>query len=499
MTWIKTKVASLTLLILIVWGPLSAQQSRPTHHHHYKLVDLGTFGGPDGFLGGFTVPVNLRGVVTGCSDSAVLDPNFAIENPIFAGDGYIQIAYRWSDGIRSKLRTLDGGTNACTAWINDYGTMAGVSEIEEIDPLTGWRQIRAVLWDSRGTPLDLGTLGGYGSVAWAINNDGEVTGEAMNDIPDDFSDLGATQAHAFLWQKGVMQDLGTLGGPDSAPYAINQRGQVVGWSMTNSLNSISGLPNQDPFFWDGKKMIDLGSFGGTTALAVDLNDRGQVIGNAFLPGDEIRRAFLWPGRDGKMIKLPTLGGTLSEAKAINSAGDVTGAARLPGDTLSHPVLWTKGKVIDLGVVPGDLCAEGMAINSKQQIVGFSNHEHCFPPHAHGFLWENGVLFDLNQLISNPTTLTVIEGVRITERGEIAGNAVTPEGNQHGVVLIPCDEEHLDLEGCDYGTVEESGAAQASPASDLNRTNSDRSQAPMRRHASPMPRLGLPLIGEPSPR
>jgi len=60
MTWIKTKVASLTLLILIVWGPLSAQQSRPTHHHHYKLVDLGTFGGPDGFLGGFTVPVNLR-------------------------------------------------------------------------------------------------------------------------------------------------------------------------------------------------------------------------------------------------------------------------------------------------------------------------------------------------------------------------------------------------------------------------------------------------------
>jgi probable HAF family extracellular repeat protein len=285
----------------------------------------------------------------------------------------------------------------------------------------------------------------------------------MNDIPDEFSDLGATQAHAFLWQKGVMQDLGTLGGPDSGSYAINERGQVVGWALTDSINSFSGLPVQDPFFWDGTRMIDLGSFGGTTAVAVDLNNRGQVIGNALLQGDEIHRAFLWPGRGGKMIKLPTLGGTLSEAKAINTAGDVTGAARLPGDTLSHPVLWTKGKVIDLGVVPGDLCAEGMAINSKQQIVGFSNHEHCFPPHAHGFLWENGVLFDLNQLISNKTTLTVIEGVRITELGEIAGNALTPEGNSRGVVLIPCDEHHPNIDDCDYEEVDESVASQASPA------------------------------------
>ena len=498
-------ILATALVSLAAFVQLSAQQATTTHHH-YKLVDLGTFGGPNGFLAGFTLPINLRGVVTECSDSAVFDSNFPTQNPYFGGDPYIQVAYEWANGVRSKLRTLHGGTNACTQWINDYGTVVGASDMGEIDPLTGLRQIRAVLWNSRGKIHDLGTLGGSGSVAWAVNNAGQVTGNALNEIPDDFNlnmdfgIVGATQTHAFLWQNGVMRDLGTLGGPDSGPFAINERGQVVGLSATNSfVNPTTGLPTIDPFFWDGNRMVDLGSLGGTYGVAVDLNNRGQVIGNALLEGDEIQRAFLRPGRDGKMIELPTLGGTRNEAKAINNAGDVTGAARFAGDALSHPVLWAKGKVIDLGVVPGDLCAEGMAINSKRQIVGFSNHDHCGPPHAHGFLWENGVIFDLNGLISNATTLTVIEGVRITERGEIAGNALTPEGNQHGVVLIPCDEEHLDLEGCDYGTVEQSGAAQARPARHLNRTNSDRSQAPMRRHASSIPRLGPPLIGEQSPR
>ena len=78
-----------------------------------------------------------------------------------------------------------------------------------------------------------------------------------------------------------MQDLGTLGGPDSGPYAINQRGQVAGLLATSwAVSPTTGLPTIDPFFWDGNKMVDLGTFGGTYGLAVALNNRGQVIGNS---------------------------------------------------------------------------------------------------------------------------------------------------------------------------------------------------------------------------
>ena len=83
----------------------------------------------------------------------------------------------------------------------------GASENGQIDPLTGIKEIRAVLWDPERRIHDLGTLGGNGSVAWVINDAGQVAGDSLNDIPDDLNASGAiglpgaTQTHSFLWQK----------------------------------------------------------------------------------------------------------------------------------------------------------------------------------------------------------------------------------------------------------------------------------------------------------
>jgi probable HAF family extracellular repeat protein len=434
-------------------------------HHHYQLIDLGTFGGPNSSLPGSNESLNPSGAVTGAADTSFLDPDFAIQNPYFS-DPYIERSYIWNDGHRTPLPALRGGRNAGPQWINESASIVGASENGQIDPLTGIKEIHAVLWDPERRIHDLRTLGGNGSVAWVINNAGQVAGDSLNDIPDDLNASGAlgglpgaTQQHSFLWQNGVMHDLGTLGGTLSGTYAINERGQVVGLSTINSIpNPGTGIPTIDPFFWDGHKMIDIGSLGGTFGVAGAINNRGQVTGYSNRAGDDFHHAFLWPGRDGKIVDLGTLGGSGSEAKAINDSGYVTGAARLPGNTVVHAVLWGNGGILDLGVIPGDLCDEGMSLNSRLQVVGYSNQVACHGPHAHGFLWEHGVLFDLNRLIVNRSALQVIEGVFINERGEIIGNAVTPEGNNHAVVLIPCDEFHPNRDGCDYRDVDESEAA-----------------------------------------
>lgn len=89
------------------------------------------------------------------------------------------------------------------------------------------------------------------------------------------------------------------------------------------------------------------------------------------------------------------------------------------------------------------------INSKSQVVGLSFS--CDRSSASAFLWEHGSIVDLNTLLTpNPNLL--VSALFASDGGEIAGLELLPSGDQHVVLLIPCDENHH-VEGCDYSMVE----------------------------------------------
>jgi probable HAF family extracellular repeat protein len=482
-------IAATTLFAALAMPLRLAAQDR----HHYQLIDIGTLGGltssvPTVFyeINGTAAARDIsdRGTVTGTADTSITDPLCFFENPPCLYPN----AFQWQNGTLTSLGALSGSHWSAANWISGNGLVTGFSENGQTDPLTGFPEIRGVLWQN-GEISDLSTLpGGYESWAWAVNNHGQIVGSSANGVTDPYSyfyfqifgSTTGTQMRAFLWdQHNGMQDLGTLGGPDAWAALINERGQVAGISYTSSTaNANNGtcganVPGQDPFFWDKHTGItDIGTFGGTCGIANALNNRGQVAGQSYLAGNVIAHAFLWDKNGHPQMKdLGSLGGDNAAALSVDDAGDVVGYADLPpnppgctGLTCQHhSFLWKHGMMTDLGTIGTDPCSRALSVNSQGQVVGFTAAV-CGGPATHGFLWEDGgPAIDLNTLVPPGSGLSLVEAIYINERGEIAGDGVLANGDVHAFLLIPCDENHGDGEGCEEDAARTAATARVSSA------------------------------------
>jgi len=465
-----------------VLAQTGAAPNQAATHHHYKLIDLGTFGGPNSGVNIEPIQhvINNAGTVAGYSDTSMLTPEPACYNPNLNPDCFIIHAFVWRGGNLKDLGTLRGGNYSFASAINQFGQIAGVSENSQIDPASGNPEFHAVLWQNDKIH-DLGTLGGASSYAATLNDLGQITGVALNNVPDPFSLLGLgsattlTQTRGFLWQNGKMQDLGTLGGPDTWAVFVNDRGQVAGTSYTSDVaDPNTGTPPVGVFLWENGKMKDLGNLGGNNGLlgaysiVNALNNHGQVTGLMVAPDDQSVRAFLWNGE--RLSDLGTLGGSSSDAEGINDAGEVAGVANLPGDQANHGFLWRNGVMTDLGTLGGDPCSAALSINSKGQVVGASE---SFAGGCNewttAFLWENGgPIVDLNALVPSGSGVHLFAGFWTNDGGEIVagGSPLVCDINAacgHAYVLIPCDENHPNVEGCDYNPVEAVTEPQVQPA------------------------------------
>jgi len=229
-----------------------------------------------------------------------------------------------------------------------------------------------------------------------------------------------------------MRDLGTLGGTDAFGVVVNNRGQVLGASLT-------AAGNIDAFLWENGRMQDIpDTLGGTGINPFYLNNHGVVLGNAGLAGDIAFHPFVW--YRGVMTDIGTFGGDNGDAVWVNDSGQVVGSSDFPGDFIHHAWLWERGAKTDLGTVNGDLCSRAFAINSSGQIVG--NASDCVTTKS-AVLWENGTGVDLNQLVESGSDLTLIKAWNINDRGEIVAEGLLPNGDEHAALLVPngdCDHD-----------------------------------------------------------
>lgn len=321
-------------------------------------------------------------------------------------------------------------------------TVESVNDV--IDPQTGFAEIRADL-RKNGHIYDLGTFGGHNGLSADVNNHEIVVGGAENEDPDPFNFAGAlfglptpTAWQAFAWSNGKLHNLGTLGGPDSAAFFINDLNEINGLSFTNAIvNPTTGLPTVEPFIWKNGHMRSLGSLGGTFAYVSNITNRSEIVGYSYLAGDAAAHAFDWKPRQG-MKDLGALGGTFSSASWVNEAGEIVGGSTTD-DGLFHAVRWRRGKIEDLGTVAGLPCSVTAQVSVRGEIAGQSFDCDDFSI-GHATVWEpSGPGIDLNVFLPPGSDLTLYETHFVNDSGQIVAVGVLPNGDQHIVVMVPCSD------------------------------------------------------------
>ena len=338
---------------------------------------------------------------------------------------------------------------------------------------------------------DLGTLGGETSSANAINNNGDVVGQA---------DTGTTGSHAFLWSHGKMRDLGGLSDPftkepnastETNATSINDRGDIVGDADTG-YGSADGEPRgiYHAVFWQSGHPNDLGVLSGyrdSTAAKVDA--AGLILGRAIVQENVATthsykdQAFfsqgnkMWPvgfnaldisaqgqtvgeRRRGRQVFVVALdhqhvhelgqvpAGFFVESLVISSNRSVAATlSRWDGENdpsgyglfPSRAVLWRRNHWQSLAGLPSQPETSVSGMNSSGMIVGQAlavpSMTVTTKEAATAVLWQNNRVTDLNRVIPADLGWYLTNATGINDRGQIVGFG-TINGHNHAFLLTP---------------------------------------------------------------
>ena len=314
--------------------------------------------------------------------------------------------------------------------INEQGDVAGFYSLCTLGP------DRAYVWTADSGLVTLSIPGASEAVATGMSGD-RVVGH--------FVDPGKLfGAIAFLRDGADLTIISPLPGDTfSQAFAVNELGQVVGQMASGG------------FVWDDGDLTFLGLVGPGGALPRDMNNAGQVVGWAgdTAPSNPTSRGFIW--QDGEFTLLDAIpGGVTSVALAINNTGIVVGRGLIlhPEGFSTRAIVWTEGTMLDIGTLPGfDLCG-AVDINDHGAVIG-NCRQSSGPSNDTAFLWQNGSMWSLIDLVHSDIVASVQRVGAINNQGQITGwGLVSPA--IVALLLTPIDPPPGDLDiDCRVGIVD----------------------------------------------
>jgi probable HAF family extracellular repeat protein len=245
--------------------------------------------------------------------------------------------------------------------------------------------------------------------------------------------LGELNTTALLYTNGMPMTLG-----DFMPCGMNDQGVVVG---SRFVTDPQGYKFEQACRWEMGTLSTLGQLGGgDQSIAKGINDSGWAVGSAIRPTSQVPTASLWI--NSTALELGTLGGAWAQATAINNANQVVGISQNSGGAIHafRYELDSLGAVLgrlDLGELGGGYSVAN-GINDAGVAVGTSDNR--------AFIWEAGVMRDLNTLIVAGTQWNLASATAVNESGQIVGVGSLGGDPFRAFLLTPMGACAADLNG-----------------------------------------------------
>ena len=259
------------------------------------------------------------------------------------------------------------------------------------------------LYDN-GVLTNLGTLGGKVCQPTAMNDSGQIVGH---------STTAEGSEHPFIYSNGRMTDIGVLSGASSQDdsgfaWAINSSGAVVGQSQTAAGQTHT-------FLYKSGQLRDIDP-DALFSAGLAINDAGQITGVRAVPGGS-STAYRYQNGTFEDINAP--GVQSSIGRLINRAGDIAGSITMQAE--QHAFLFSGGALGDIGTLGGPN-AFPSAMNDLAQIAGFAFTSGDI---FHAMVARDGALVDLGSLASSPNDFSRARS--INRSGHVVGWTATPDG------------------------------------------------------------------------